>query len=397
MASLISWEELFRSSSEQRFTLLRNALGIDSEAAKRLIGSSVEAGCLILESGLEMGLSKREALEQISTINIAAVIDPDWEKPQTAIKNSNHELHARYSGEKVSSRKQFGIDFPLIHFLRKESFERVVGKSFIANAILTKRYWDVRASNQDFKRGSIIPYPVDEMGLFIMGVYYTISSTNGKNQFILHSDKKRKDFIEKIMVPSVMRYFNAVIPIRNSERFYENRPSGKSYTSKILDIRVTSKMHRDFVERYFRFRRDLGGLADHYLLPSLLDKRNYYNLRLAEREDERHSFFLFGALNARGSIQYENDTAIMIMIDKNESYLDIIQEVAENVGYRPSLKRRGKSDTYQLRFSRKEVDRMREETLCDRLFDRYPDIFRERMGIFVNPHQIQRIRTVYKS
>jgi hypothetical protein len=385
--AIVPWKKLIESSETQKDGLLEEKLGITREEIIMVKDDYLSAACLIFEKTLKMGLKKHQALAEITTHTVSALVENDWSKPQTSVRRTSRLIKNDYFVLKNEMFKQSRQEFSNIHFLREEVFQLVKNKEFLVNSI-NKNGWDVTFSSKDILRGTKLPHKIDGLFSFLLGVYFSIGNPGKQNQFYLNTKKNRIDFLDEIVSSTVLKIFNIKSGV------YSNLVNKKSgYNSKIYsfydhEYSITSKAHQQFIKNYFNFWKNnqpLNHAKRVYKIPELIFDGVYSDLPFKKKI----KYFFSGIINSRGNIQSENKSKIMIMIDKNYSYLESIQKICLLNGYNPTLK--SKNDSYILRFSKSMLKDLvvNQETP---LFYENKNLFEKNLGVFVNSYQIEKLK-----
>lgn len=357
MRNIVPWKELMECSEQTRYELLEERLGISREEAIS-VESPVEAGTLVLQKSIDLGLEKYEALGQLTTHTLAAITEDNFDG--NFARRFSRRLKDRY-GEKTA-------DIPYIHFLRSEVFENFFGKSLEANHSVSG--WDVDFSTHDLVRGTKLPFPIDDLSVFLCGVYNAIGHQNGSNQFYLCSAKNRVDFIDSIVKPGVRKVFNIDFEMNPS---FVTKTSGftdKTYTFENFQPTITSKAHSQFLKKYLLH------------VPDILESDEYCTSCI----DERFRTYFAGVVSARGNLSRENNSLILQMINRDATSLENLAYFGQELGYNCTVK--PKNNSYILRFPRKDVVRMAEENIP--LYGK-DGIFTDYKGVFSNPTHLQKL------
>lgn len=378
----IGWRELYDSNSESRYDVLLDSLGITREEAEAVINKPLDAARLIFSKTQKMDLPFRESLAEITTSTLASLVERDWntESPRLASK----ELKKMFGSDRELFQDRYGITLPYIHFLRASTFKAETGRELLPN-VLNSNGWDLKFSNRDLVKGTKVPHQFTEIGTALMGVYFAVGCPADGYKFILNIDKQNSEFHQIFTIPSIGNLFNIntkIIPNKTVKKGF----SDKLYSFNAYDLTVISKAHSEFVARYFNFWASGKGTNHKESVYSIPRKLSNEKIHPMQDYDTAYHFFS-GIVNSRGCVVRENGSSILIMIDKNISYLDAIKQCAEAIGLEPTLK--PKNDSNILRFSRKDLEKIVNMEPLDQYETPLREYVPEQRGLIINPYQLR--------
>lgn len=384
--AIVPWKKLIESDDFQRQKLLEEKLGITQEEMYDVEGDYLAGACLIFSKTKDMGFKKNQSLAEITTHTLSALVESDWDKPQNAIRKTSRAMKKEYVNLNRSISEKTGQEFTNIHFLREDAFKEVEKKEFLANSV-NHNGWDVLFSKKDILRGIKIPYKVDELFSFLLGVYFSIGSPGYENQFYLNVKKNRVDFLDDIISKTILTLFNIKGGVNSREVKKKSGYNDKEYSFNNYEYSITSYAHQNFIKNHFKFwksKRPLNYSRRKYQIPEIILADETSKISM----EDKMKYFFIGIINSRGNIQKENKSNIMIMIDKNKSYLEEIQKISQINGYYPTI--RPKNNTFILRYSKKILNRLITNQKIP-LFYQNKKIFERNSGVFVNSHQIKQL------
>ena len=183
--ALVPWKKLIEADDLGRQELLEEKLDITKSEIYEVEGDHLSAGCLIFEKSLKKGLKKNQALAEITTHTLSALVEADWGNSRNAVRRTSKKIKKDYLSLKNNIENKVDQDFSNIHFLREDVFELVKNKKFLVNSI-NKNGWDINFSSKDLLRGTKLPHKFDGLSYFLFGVYYAIGNPGRENQFYLN-------------------------------------------------------------------------------------------------------------------------------------------------------------------------------------------------------------------
>jgi len=380
---------LINAKGHRIYKILEKGLNISRFEAESVVGDMIGAACMIYEKALARGLKKNQALAEIKTYTLAALVDDVWSSnPNNSARRVGRKLVKHYGHERASTRKRTGRTLPHIHFLREDAFRLVSQKTLLANALKSNSTWDVEYSNIDINRGTKIPNPLDELGAFLLGVYFSIGSPGEGNQFYFNVRKSNRLLVEKMISKCILELFNIKGEMFSRPKNKRSGFNSQKYSFDESEMSITSKAHREFIDKYFRFWTDYdnGSLENRaYRIPWRLYDQSKHSTMI----DQRMYYFFMGIIATRGTVQNENNSKILLIFNKNRSLLDRIQEVSEYNDFFPSLK--AKNDSYHLRFTRNDLEKMVNSDDNGILRKKYPHLITQQRGLIVNPYHLRQL------
>ncbi|MFW5991117.1 MAG: hypothetical protein ACOCQX_02705 [Candidatus Nanoarchaeia archaeon] len=362
--NLVQWKEIIESDSKGRYKILEESLNISPTEAKEAFADPVIAGILVYEKALDMGLEKYQALGEIKTHTVAALVEQEWDRNSS--RKLSRRLQERYAKFRLNGE-------PYIHHLRSEVFRQVEGKRLNPN--FTNGDWDVEYSRHDLVRGTKIPPLIDEQSSFLCGVYTSIGHLNGTHQFYLSSSKKRHEFIDTVVSHLVKDIFNLEFEMNKSAVTKSSGFNNKYYSFNTFDPTITSKAHAQFLDKYFYDPDNAPrAIVDDEVCTSEVDKRLLG--------------YFAGLVNSRGTLSRENNSLILNIMSKNRrNFLQNTAELGGELGFNSTL--RDKNNTNMLRYSKKELEKMTQTHMP--FYESRPEIFSSYQGIFCNPYQLRQL------
>lgn len=369
MPKLIGWREIMEATSHERDLLLIERLGIMPGEADEC-NDIHDAARLIMKKAMGIGLEKYDALQQISTHNLAALLSPDWSSPSDASRATSRQITEtmikRYNGE--------GLNFPAIHYLRADAFMDITGKPLTVNAEEAFHTWEIDFSDHDLIKGVKLPDRLGEVECFVLGAYSALGLYSSQNNLILNTGLKNKDFVFGTLSDCVEETFNITTTKIDNKNSRPANPKTTKPKHK-LDCYIKSQAHRDFVEQYFSHYSG-DGREKKYTVPENLKDDSLFTLPY----ETRIQLFAMGMLSSRPYVTSERGKPVLRVKRKNESYVEMMKQVCDELDIKSIARKESGSHVFIIHEKGIADVMTRDVPVAHPLLSRYP-------GMLQNPHQ----------
>lgn len=269
----------------------------------------------------------------ITGMNLAALIFSDWDNPASQAKKVHCQLKKRYRAERERFLAEFGIKLPYIQFLREEATEREL------NCLKAReKYKNFEVSREDIQRNVFLP-DFNYESCVLLGGYWgrgNLNLSGGRYTLQLSGSTGDFDFYRGWVKEAIWRAYNLEVEI-------ESVPI-KGYEAETPRISICSRAIATWLSR------DLG-------FPKPKVNVNLPNIKW--NEERKQGFFDGIIAFMGGSLGRYKDLALH---DHDLCFIENLSNLSKELGYQPRIIPEegfgGKSKSYRLYFSPKEVKRM---------------------------------------
>jgi hypothetical protein len=295
--------------------------------------------------------------KSITGDNLGAIIRNRGEWERTKCKKVNSSINQLY-GER---RKEINEEHPRLNVTDTQLLrEDVIPKSELLTVKdvleILERWPKVVYGENDWLRGTRIPIRIEENISTLLGIYWGAGSVYHKNSMLYgimlsgsHGDFK---FYENVVSPLINQIHCIPAPI--VRRQSKGEVKGRNYVFLKTEIKICSEAITTWLVNDLGFPITSGKI--YVSLPQGIDDW---------KDMERYAFFK-GIVGTMGSLRKKME---MILSEKDKTFIDNLKEFSEILEFTPRLRSNEQFDsfgsggvctTYQLAYSRKEVDKMAE-------------------------------------
>jgi len=271
--------------------------------------------------------------KSITEMNLAALAFSDWDNPEDLAKKVHYQLKKLYNAERKEFLDEFGFKLPYIEFLRQQVVAREL------NCLKDReKYKNFEVSREDIQRNISLPDLDYESCLLLAGYWGRgFLDLKGRYKLEIGGGKDDFDFYENWLKDVIRKLHNLEVKV-------ESIPI-EGYEAKIPRISITSRMIASWLSYDLGFPRPKKKVN----LPNI-----YWN------EERKQGFFDGIIAFMGGSLGRYGDIALH---DSDLHFIENLRTLANELGYNPKtiLERGfgGKSTSYRLYFSPKEVKKLR--------------------------------------
>lgn len=342
-------------SLDERVTLIAENLGVSDSSITQFHDSNnptyqkiLDAAEFIYTALKKKGLNKHEAMAQITSGTLATFLYPDDNLSKAANKTASI-INIEFTEDMQAYGQKLQVELTSTEMVRINIFENVEDRLLEPNSAQARSAWgeSVKFSYQDLIRGTRIPQQIDNEVAFLLGaVFYGARQIVPQKFSFRLSDKggKNKNYFGNLA--SLIEKHFTIVPTNQDK------------------LHISSRGIYTWVE-------SLKNAND--LFP------NFYRCDTPSptNSEELEKAFLYGSIATRGRFAGK-DSIIKISSSKDLTYLVELQELANRVGFQPSIYEKDRT----LYFGAKDVSKIRNSPLFEN-----SEVLH--VGGFVNPKHIE--------
>lgn len=308
---------------------------------------------------------KNQAMQDITPTKLAERLGDTSIQFRNEISKAIYET---YQCRVSEFERRFGVEVTAPQMMRMEIFEEIEKRKVTMNAFSAKNVWGdkIRFSYMDLIRGIKVPLTLDYLTSFLITTLMHKDDKNRTTKKIqFKPNDKNREYFDTVIFPMVYDHFNLGVNTGHKPRPLSFKNTGISITSPAITT---------FIDTLCSEGHDL---------PNFEKINEQCELNQKSMRDIHESAF-YAVINREGRVITPLGRKQYILISKrhNLAYLEELQKLAEQLGYRTEI-HRTKGALY---VPSETVKKLAETDYFQRRGFEY-----KTLGAFVNPHLIKQL------